>query len=232
MSASRRLQQASSRITRGAMAIAFLEVGFSLVWMLSSHESRALLVKWLVATPESVWSDGKVWTLITSPLLEQRFLSLLLQLFVLLSLVPTLERFWGTSRLMRFALITSIAGTVAGTLCGLATHRSFPMVGLDPFIYSCIVAFGMIYRSQAVQFFAVIPMTGRQLMYGILGFALLFVVLQGLWEVGASYVAAIAATVLLLSKKWNPSILWKRWRLRRLRSHLKVVRDEPGKWLN
>jgi membrane associated rhomboid family serine protease len=232
MSAGRRLQYASSRITRGAMIIAFLEVGVSLVWMLANQESRALLSDWLVATPQTLWHQGKVWTLVTSALLEQGFLSLLLQLFVLLTLVPTLERFWGTPRLIRFAVATSVAGILVGTLCGLGTGRDAAIVGLDPLIYSAIVAFGIIYRSQPVSFFGVLPLTGRQLMYGILGFAFVFVVLQGLWEIGASYVGAIGTAVLLLSKRWNPTILWKRWRLKRLRRHLKVVRDEPEKWLN
>ncbi len=224
--------QQSLRITRGAMIIAFLEVGLSLVWLLADKSSRLVLERWLVATPESVWSLGKVWTLATSALLETALLSLVLQLLVLWSLVPTLERFWGTPRLLRFAAATSIAGTVAGTLCGLALGREFPITGLDPFIYGSIVAFGIIYKTQQVQFFGVLPLTGRQLMYGFLGFAFLFVVLQGLWEQGAAFAGAIAVAALLLSKRASPAILWKRWRLQRMRRHLKVVRDEPEKWLN
>jgi membrane associated rhomboid family serine protease len=216
------------------MIIAFLELGLTLVWLLANKTSRAQLEHWLVATADSVWVDGRVWTLVTSALLENSLLSLVLQLLVLWSLVPTLERFWGTPRLLRFAAATSIAGTVAGTLCGLATGRAFPIAGLDPFIYGSIVAFGIIYKSQPVQFFGVLPMTGRQLMYGFLGFAFLFVALQGLWEQGAAFAGAIGVATLLLSKRINPTILWKRWRLKRMRRHLKVVRDEPEKekWLN
>ena len=232
MSAGRKLQQASQRITRGAMIIAFLELGLSLVWLLADRDARIHLVRWLVATPSSVWEEGKVWTLVTSALLETALLSLVLQLLVLWSLVPTLERFWGTPRLLRFAAAVSIAGTVAGTLCGLLTGGAYPITGLDPFIYGSIVAFGIIYKTQPVHFFGVLPMTGRQLMYGFLGFALLFVTLQQLWEQAAAFGGAIGMAALLLSKRANPGILWKKWRLKRMRSHLKVVRDEPEKWLN
>lgn len=232
MSAGRRIQQASQRITRGAMILAFLELGVSLVWLLADDASRARLVEWLVASPISVWQEGKVWALVTSSFLETSLLSLVLQLLVLWSLVPTLERFWGTPRLLRFAAAVSIAGTVAGTLCGLATGRPFPIAGLDPFIYGAIVAFGVIYKTQPVQFFGVLPMTGRQLMFGFLGFALLFVTLQQLWEQGAAFAGGIGMASLLLSKRFNPGILWKKWRLKRMRRHLKVVRDEPEKWLN
>lgn len=232
MSAGRRLQNASQRITRGAMIIAFLEIGVSLIWLLANKESRGLIEVWLQATPRQVWSEGKVWTLLTSSLLENGLFSLLLQVMVLWTLVPTLERFWGTPRLLRFAVATSLAATLAGTACGLLTGREYPIAGLDPFIYAAIVAFGTIYRTQPVQFFGVLPMNGRQLMIGFLGFALLFVVLQGLWEQGAAFAGAIGVAAILLSKRANPGILWKRWRLQRMRRHLKVVRDEPEKWLN
>lgn len=232
MPAGGRIQQASQRLTRGAMILMGLELGLSLVWLLADTSSRSLLEQWLVATPITVWEQGKVWTLVTSSLLEISLLSLVLQMMVLWSLVPTLERFWGTPRLLRFAAAVSIAGTVAGTLCGLLTGRAFPIAGLDPFIYGAIVAFGIIYKTQPVQFFGVLPMTGRQLMYGFLAFAFLFVTLQGLWEQMAAFAGAIGVAALLLSKRFNPGILWKKWRLKRMRRHLKVVRDEPEKWLN
>lgn len=227
-----RLQQATQRITRGAMIIAFVSVGVSLVWLLADKESRGLIAEWMVATPSSVWREGKVWSLATSPLLETGLLSLVLQLMVLWGLVPTLERFWGTPRLLRFAVATALAGTVVGTACGLLTGREYPIAGLDPFIYAAIVAFGTIYRAQPVQFFGVLPMTGRQLMIGFLAFASLFVLLQGLWEQGAAFAGAIGMAAILLSKRANPGLLWKKWRLARMRRHLKVVRDEPEKWLN
>ena len=42
--------------------------------------------------------------------------------------------------------------------------------GLSPFMYASIVAFGIVYARQPVQFFGVLPLTGRQLMYGFIGF--------------------------------------------------------------
>lgn len=227
-----RLQQATQRITRGAMIIAFVSLGISLVWLLANQESKLLIADWLMATPSAVWREGKLWTLVTSPLLETRLISIILQLMVLWGLVPTLERFWGTPRLLRFAVATALAGTLAGTLCGFLTGREYPIAGLDTFIYASIVAFGTIYKTQPVQFFGVLPMTGRQLMIGFLAFASLFVLLQGLWEQAAAYAGAIGVAALLLSKRANPGLLWKKWRLARMRRHLKVVRDEPEKWLN
>ena len=69
-----------------------------------------------------------------------------------------------------------------------------------------------------MQFFGVLPLTGRQLMYGFIGFLLLFVVLQGLWEKGASFAAAMIAAAVMTSKRWSPGLAWKRWRIARARA--------------
>ena len=205
------------------MVVAGLQVGLSLVFLLSSASARESMVEWLAATPDNVFHHGRVWTLVTSPLLEIDFLSLLLSLFMLWMFVPTLERFWGTSRFYRFVAVTSIAGTFAGTLVGLATGRPMPILGLSPFVYASVVAFGVVYARQPVQFFGVLPLTGRQLMYGFIGFLVLFVGLQGLWEKGAAFAAAMIAAAIMTSKRWSPALALKRWRIARARSRLSVI---------
>jgi membrane associated rhomboid family serine protease len=166
-----------------------------------------------------------VWTLVTSPFLETDFFSLLLGLFMLWAFVPTLERFWGTARFYRFVAITAIAGSVGGVLAGWALGRvpEFPIVGLSPFTFAAVVAFGVIYARQPVRFFGVLPLTGRQMMYGFIGFLLLFVVLQGLWEKGASFAAAMIAAAIITSKTWSPGLALKRWRIARARARLSVI---------
>jgi membrane associated rhomboid family serine protease len=181
------------------------------------------MADWLIPTSDSVWHQGKVWTLITGPLLEVRFLSLIFQGLMMWLFVPALERWWGTPRFFRFAGYTAVTGTVLGTLAGLATGRPAPILGLDPFIYAAIVAYGIIYGKQHVQFFGVVPMTGRQLMYGILGFVTLFVLLQQDWELGAGYAGAMGLAALLTNQRWNPRLAYLRWKKRRERAHLRVL---------
>lgn len=240
MSARRRFRSGSLGITRGALIVAGLEIGLSLVWMLSSKEARATIAEYLVATPSNVFEAGRVWTLATSPFLELDFIGLLLHVVVLWMFVPTLERFWGTPRFYRFFAITSLVGSLAGTAIGLATGRDVPISGLSPFIYASIVAFGIVYARQPVQFFGVLPLTGRQLMYGFIGFLILFVGLQGLWEQGAAFAGAMLTAALMTSKRWSPGLAWKRWRLQRARAKLTVMQGGQGakgkrdehKWLN
>jgi membrane associated rhomboid family serine protease len=237
------------RITRGAMALLFVQVGISLVWMLASVDVRTSMALWLIASPSQVFEHYKIWTLVTSPLLEVEFLSLLLTSMMLWMFVPTLERFWGTARFYRFVAVTSVVGTLAGCLMGYVTATDQPINGLSPFTYGSVVAFGIIYARQPVSFFGVLPLTGRQMMYGFMGFLLLFVVLQQYWEKGAAFAAAMIAAAVMVSKKWSPGLAWKRWRIARARAKLSVIEGgiktrppgggKPGKsksdeqrWLN
>ena len=74
-----------------------------------------------------------------------------------------------------------------------------------------------------MQFFGVLPLTGRQLMYGFLAFLVLYIVLQLQWEKGASFAAAMVAAVVLVSKRLSPGLALKRWRIARARARLSVI---------
>lgn len=242
MSANVRSRFAGFRITPGAMIIAGLELGLSLVWLLADHATRATMSGWLEATPDAVFGHGRVWTLVTGMFLETSAIALILHMLVLWSFVPTLERFWGTPRFYRFVAVTGVVGTLAG--CGLAAldlPRAGAVSGLDPMIYATLVAFGILYARQPVQFFGVLPLTGRQLMYGFLAFLALSILFSRDLVSGGAFAAAMLAAALLVSRRWSPALAWKKWRIARARSRLKVmaggkghvppVRDEH-KWLN
>ncbi|MEJ7598966.1 MAG: rhomboid family intramembrane serine protease [Kofleriaceae bacterium] len=203
-------------------------------------DGRASIAEYFAASPSNVFEHGRVWTLVTSPFLEKSFIGLLLHVVVLWMFVPTLERFWGTARFYRFFAITSLLGTVAGTGVGYLIHSNTEILGLSPFVYASIVAFGIVYARQPVQFFGVLPLTGRQLMLGFLGFLVLFVVLQQFWALGAAFAAAMIGAAIMTSKRWSPGLAWKRWRIARARSKLSVIeggkakapRRDEHKWLN
>ncbi len=211
------------KITRGALVVLVAELVMSILWVIGNKDLKALIAKWAIATPSNVFEHGHVWTLVTTSLVEIDFIALVLSILVMWMFVPTLERFWGTNRFYRFVAITSIAGAIGGTLMGLVTGRDYPICGLSPFVYASIVAFGIVYARQQVEFSFYIRMTGRQLMYGFLGFLVLFVAIQGLWEKGASFAAAMLAAAVMTSKKWSPGLAWRRWRIARARARLSVL---------
>ena len=229
MARGRRFEFSQLRITRGALILAALEIGLSLVWLMSSKAGQLRIVDYVAATPSNVFTHGRVWTLVTSPFLNPNFIGLIFNAVILYSFVPTLERFWGIARFYRFAAITSVAGTLAGTLVGLATGKDAPIVGLDPFIYASIVAFGIIYAKQQVKFFGALPLTGRHLMYGFIGLATLFVLFQQAWEMGAAFATAMIVAAVMCSKSMNPTLAYRRWRARRARAQLTVLQGgRPG----
>lgn len=229
----RRFSFRQMRITRGAMYLLFAEVGLSMVYLLSNQDARSQLASWLVASADQVWREFKIWTLLTSAVFEIEFVSLLFHGLILWMFLPTLERWWGTRKFLLFALWTSLAGNAAGTLAGLA-FGSVPLAGLDPFIFASIVAFGILYAKQPVQFFGVIPMTGRQMMIGICAFVGLFILIGQQWVLGASYVAAMATGWMLVGGKWHPRLWYRRWKHKRARRKLGVVRGGASRdqWLN
>ena len=205
------------------MVIAGLTLAFSLVYLLCDEATRAQVANYVVASPSTVFEQGHVWAVVTTIFFEGRIIQLIIDLFVLWAFLPTLERFWGTPRFYRFFAITSLLGVIVGLLAGLATGRDFAIIGLSPFILAAIVAFGVIYARQPVQFFGVLPLTGRQLMYGFLAVEALATLLGGQWEMGAAYAAACIAAAVITSKRWSPSLAWKKWRIARARARLSVI---------
>lgn len=223
---------AQARITQGALYLLFVSVGLSFVYLLGGEEVRARMGSLMVATGYSLWGELKLWQLATSPLVEISFISLLFQAFALWMFLPALERWWGMKRFLTFAAVTSVVGVAVGSLVGVLLgggSEMVPLAGLDPFVFAGIVAYGILFAHQPVSFFGVLPMTGRQLTWGIIAFVGLFVVLGQAWVEGAAMAAAMITAWAMTSQRASPR-LWllkmKQERLRR-RSHLKVVGDGP-----
>ena len=225
-----------AKITRGALYLLIATAVLSCAFLFAEGTAKEAMTEWLLATPQSVWSELKLWQLVTSPLVEPNFVSLLFTGFLLWMFLPTLERWWGIKRFLLFALYTSVAGAVAGTLVGLAISSIELQVvaGLSPFIFAGILAYGILFAEQSVRFFGVIPMTGRQLVIGISVFMAFFVIIGRQWAEGAANVAAMATAWLIVSGKWAPRLWWLKSKQKRMRRKLRVVRDgdSPKKYMN
>jgi membrane associated rhomboid family serine protease len=202
-----------------------LQLGISLIWLMGNAEVRFNISQYVAASPSQVFAEYRVWTLVTSALLEVNFVSLLLTALMMWMLVPTLERFWGTARFLRFVAVTSVVGTTVGCIVGwlLGPEHNVPIVGFGPMILGAIVAFGIIYARQPVQFFGVLPLSGREFMFGMLAVFTLAAVLQAHWETGAAQGSAAIAAAIMTSKRWSPALAWKRWRIARARARLSVI---------
>lgn len=241
MSARQRFQFSRLGITQGALIILGIEIGLSLVFMLCDEATQVHLVRGLATSPSQVFDRGYVWTLATSSFLQPELINLLFDAVMMFLFVPTLERFWGTSRFLRFFAITTLVGMVVGVTVGKLIGSETPLLGLSRLSWASVVAFGVIYARQPVQFFGVLPLTGRQMMLGFLGFLILFVLLGQRWAEGASFAGAMGAAAIMVSKRWSPGLAWKRWKIARARAKLTVMQGGRGgsspkpdeqKWLN
>ncbi len=226
-----------AKITRGCLYLLSASVALSAFFLISKDEMRAEIARFSAASGQSLWVDLKLWQVFTSPLLQVEFVGLLFQGFMLWMFIPSLERWWGTKRFLKFAAYTSVIAVVVGTLTVLlvpSISRSYPITGLDPFIYASIVAYGTLFANQEVQFFGVVPMTGRQLTIGICAFMLIFVVVGQAWGKGAANVAAMLTAWILTNGGWTPKIWWLKRKQKRIRKKLRVVResDDPNSYLN
>lgn len=215
------------RVTRVAMILLFALVGVSLVYAMLEPEGKVRMAELLVPYTDAVWREGRVWTLVTGPFIELRLVSLVFQGLMIWMLLPALERWWGPRRFLLFVALTAVAGTIAGTLMGFVTAREVPIVGLDPTLFASAIAFGILYARQPIQFFGVLPMTGRQFMYGMIGLVAVFIVIGQDWEGGAAMGAAMLVAAALTSGRFDPIATWRRWRYERARAHLSVVPPPP-----
>jgi membrane associated rhomboid family serine protease len=168
-----------------------------------------------------------VWTLLTGPFLEISLLSLIFEALMVWLFLPTLERWWGPRRFVLFVGVTAVVGTISGTLIGLATGRPIPILGLDSTLFAAAIAFGIIHARAPVQFFGVLPMTGRQFMWGMVAVLIAVVVIGQDWENGGANIAASAVGAGMASGAIDPIAWWRRRRYARSRSHLAVVPPPP-----
>lgn len=223
------IDRSQLRITPVALGLLFALLGVSLVYGMSGDAAQVRMAEWLVPTPDTVWREGKVWTLLTGPFLEIRIISLFVEALMIWLLLPALERWWGPRRFGLFVALTALAGTVAGSLAGLALGEGDPTIGFNPTIFAGAIAFGILYARQPVQFFGVLPMTGRQFMWGMIALTALFILIGQEWQEGASMGAAMLVAAGLASGRLDPIATYRRWRYARARAHLSVVPPDLSK---
>ena len=210
-----------------------INVATFLIFVFSAGAAKAALVRWLVLTPGAL-TTGEVWKLVTTIFFNNDGLAFFLDVLVLWLFVPTLEAAWGRRRFLFFFGLTSLVGNLVAALFGIAFGSlAVPIIGMGPFVYGAIAAFGVEWAEQPVQFFGVVPMKAKVLAIGVVIVMLLAVILNGDWAVGIGYVAAIACGVAFVS---SPR-LWL-MRLRRARQKMRMKRytvlrgGNDRRWMN
>ena len=157
-------------------------------------------------------------------------------LLMLWLFVPVLERFWGTRRFLWFAAGSSLAGSVVGVLVGLALGQtSVFIVGLSPFIFASIIAFGVVHANQEVHLFGALPIKGKILAIGMAVVFGLAMVLNGTWVTGMASFGGMGYA-LAVTHGLTPNLWWLRVRRWWIRRRLGVVdggkKRDNQRWMN
>lgn len=220
-------------ITKGALYLLVISSAASLLFLLAGREVQIELLRWAVASTDGIWREGKLWQVFTGPLIEPQFIGVVFQALMLWIFLPALESWWGTKRFLQFAAITSVSAVLAGTLAGLLLGQNAAITGLSAFVFSGIVAYGVLFSNHKVYFFGVVPMTGKQLTIGIVGFMAVFIVIGRQWAEGAGNATAMLIAWGMVSGRLAPRLWYLKAKQRWLRRRFKVVRDrDDDRWLN
>jgi membrane associated rhomboid family serine protease len=127
---------------------------------------------------------GEVWRLLTAPLLNDPVggsgvWSLFLTVAGLFFLGASLEKRWGTSRLLRFILLTSVLAYVFQMLVALVLPASVAArlvgdvwYGMGPALDAMAIAWAFTFKGQTIRLFMVVPVTTRTLVAFTIGWAL------------------------------------------------------------
>ncbi len=227
----------ASRLTKAVAYLIGIEVGLFLVYLFGGPATRAGFVDWLAATPRSTILEGHVWTVVTASLFNVSGMAFFFDILMLWLFVPVLESWWGTRRFLVFLVATSVVGNAASALAGLGIAPDHVIVGLSPFVYASITAYGVLFANQPVQLFGVLPIRGKQLAIGTAAFVMLFVLLERAWVDGAGFFAAMILAYLMTSGVWTPQLWWLKWRHQRLRKRYTVIQggvesESKKRWMN
>ena len=162
----------------GVSAATSLLVGTYKQWI----DSRlgALVVDTLEFRAGGVLS-GKLWQLGTYSFINLDVFGLLIGLWMVWSFGSTLERRWGTRRLLTFFLGTTILAAAVTTLIGLAAPglRSVPYAGLWTGVEALAAAFAIHFGDQQINVFFVLPLQARYLIHLALGITVITILMTG-----------------------------------------------------
>ncbi len=227
-----------ARIPRAVVLLAGLTVGLTVGGAVALQAGLAL-PQLLVLQPDLVWG-GQLWRLVTWPFLEFGLapLGLVFACLFLVSIGGPLTYRLGPTRFV--ALYLAVAALSGGLTCLLGllwpSVMSFPYTGAWPSLTALLVGWAILVPNGTIFLSLILPVRGRQVVYGSVGIAILYGIFYGFHVV----VPELLAILLALIYFRDPGLyrLWLRFRLLTLRrprpSHLRVVEkhDDKPRWLH
>jgi membrane associated rhomboid family serine protease len=147
---------------------------YQLLSQLIAGPSEINLIFGLV--PVLVWRKFFIWQLLTYAFLHGGFLHLLFNMFALWIFGCELERHWGTSMFVKYALVTAIGAGISTAI--VTPNLAIPIIGASGVVYAILLAYGLLFPNRLIYLYFLFPIKARHFVL-IFGAIELFASLSG-----------------------------------------------------
>lgn len=148
-------------------AIILTNIAVFFMWIVFSDMSPFMIENFLVSW---TWlTEGRYWTLLTSVFSHNMIWHILINMLVLSSFGPILERVLGSRRFLRFYLAAGIISSFShATVSAWILHEpDLPALGASGAIAGLVLLFSLMFPQQKILLFGIIPLPA---LWGALAF--------------------------------------------------------------
>jgi membrane associated rhomboid family serine protease len=139
-------------------AIAAINAAVFVSWHLSLEMQKFMLKNFTVSWRDL--SQGHYWVLLTSVFSHNMLWHILINMMVLLSFGPPLERMLGHVRFLTFYLVAGVLSSLAHALVSyhVLGAPDLPALGASGAIAGVILVFALVFPKEKILLFAIIPL--------------------------------------------------------------------------
>jgi membrane associated rhomboid family serine protease len=109
--------------------------------------------------PVLVWKKFFIWQLFTYAFLHGGFFHLLFNMFALWVFGCELERHWGTTMFIRYALVTSIGAGISTAI--VSPNLGIPTIGASGLVYGILLGYGLLFPDRLIYVYFLFPIKAK-----------------------------------------------------------------------
>ncbi|UCD85433.1 MAG: rhomboid family intramembrane serine protease, partial [Deltaproteobacteria bacterium] len=119
-------------------------------------------------TPVLVWKKFFVWQLFTYAFLHGGIFHLLFNMFALWMFGCELERYWGTRKFIKYALVTGIGAGISTVI--VTPNLGIPTIGASGVVYGILLAYGLLFPNRLIYLYFLFPIKAKHfvLIFGVI----------------------------------------------------------------
>ncbi len=207
-------------------AVKLLLIANVAIFLLEWVFDYGLIVHYFGVTPVLVLERGMLWQVVTYMFLHGGVWHLAFNMLWLWMFGCRIERAWGSRDFLKYYAVTGIGAGLATVI--LSPGSVAPTIGASGAIFGILMAYALMFPEDLVWIFGIIPLKAKHLVLIIGGIELLQTVQYSQSDgIGRfAHLGGMAVGYVYLKKGWRLSVFFERWRHRRARHHLRVIRRQ------